>query len=372
MISDEITPSEAQEQDVLIMEQEGQMFWESCIEDFKKKLTPQTFAAWLNPIRSKGYNPSTCVLHLIFPTNAKAAYFNDNYKATVCSMASTKWGKSVKIKNHVENRKVHKDVIAFKTDVALSQPKLPFWDESFRARPNLLVRSAFITCSNKRVHHKKLHPIASYKNQQFSFMGETLTVSDGEVLDLLIHLAREQPLGDHVEFTAHSFLKALGRGAKNKLGESDYENLREQFNRLVGATIEIKLINEKFTYTGHLIDSLYKDDDTGRYVVVFGQKLLGLFDNGYTKIDYERKAMLGRANLAKWLYDFYSSHAKPYSIKVETLLELSGSEASVKSFKQKLKNGLLKIQECGLIKEFTINDATNLVYVEKQATAKRL
>jgi hypothetical protein len=369
---DEITPLKiAQEQDGL-MEQEGRLFWESCIEEFKKKVTPQVLKAWLNPITAKGYNPNTRVLHLVFPTNAKAAYFDDNYRDVVCSMASLKWEVRVKIKNHVENNKLNKDVISFKTEVALSQPKLPFWDESVRARPNLLVRSAFITCSNKRVHYKKLHPIASYKNQQFSFMGETLTVSDGEVLDLLIHLAREQPLGDHVEFTAHSFLKTLGRGSKNKLGESDYENLREQFNRLVGATIEIKLINEKFTYTGHLIDSLYKDDNTGRYVVVFGQKLLGLFDNGYTKIDYERKAMLGRANLAKWLYDFYSSHAKPYSIKVETLLELSGSEASVKSFKQKLKIGLSKIQECGLIKEFTINDATNLVYVEKQVTAKRL
>ena len=76
-----------------------------------------------------------------------------------------------------------------------------------------------------------------------------------------LHLARTQALGTECYFTAHGFLKALGRAT----GKQNHEWLKLVLVRLAGAVVEI--ISGRRTYFGTLIEGGVRDEDTGRYVV---------------------------------------------------------------------------------------------------------
>ena len=73
----------------------------------------------------------------------------------------------------------------------------------------------------------------------------------------------------------------------------------------------------------------------------------------------------GKSTLAKWLHGFYSTHAKPYPYKVETLHNLCGSaDKSLRSFRQKLKKALDELVSVGAIEGWDI-DGDDLVSVQR-------
>ena len=74
-----------------------------------------------------------------------------------------------------------------------------------------------------------------------------------------LHLARTQALGTECYFTAHGFLKALGRAT----GKQNHEWLKSALVRLAGAVVEIT--SGRRTYFGTLIEGGARDEDTGRY-----------------------------------------------------------------------------------------------------------
>lgn len=55
---------------------------------------------------------------------------------------------------------------------------------------------------------------------------------------------------------------------------------------------------------------------------------------------FERNKLKGKS-LAQWLHGFYSSHARPFLYKIDTIKELCGSDVQLsKKFKQMLKKSL--------------------------------
>jgi len=70
------------------------------------------------------------------------------------------------------------------------------------------------------------------------------------------------------------------------------------------------------------------------------------------------------------LHGYYSSHAKPYPVKVETLHKLCGSEAELRRFRQTLGNALADVADAsnfyGLLFRSELHG--NLVSVEKKPT----
>jgi hypothetical protein len=48
--------------------------------------------------------------------------------------------------------------------------------------------------------------------------------------------------------------------------------------------------------------------------------------DGWTQIDWSIRQNLRGHPLAQWLHGFYSTHAQPYPLKIETLHKLCGSE----------------------------------------------
>jgi hypothetical protein len=241
------------------------------------------------------------------------------------------------------------------------QLKLELWPEATRGVPNAVLRGALFGIGRERKTHKKRTLIAAVEGYEIRFKGETFNQTDLDALEGMLHLARPHPLGKKVEFSAYSFLKELGR----KTSGEQHEQLKEQMARLIGGVVEITDLKAKITFIGTLVHKAYRDEVSGRYVVIFDKDMLALYEAGYTLIDWQQRMALGQNNLAKWLHGFYSSHAAPFAYKVDTLRGLCGSRAELKKFKQVLKKSLAELAEVGAIEAWSI-DADDLVQIERK------
>ena len=238
------------------------------------------------------------------------------------------------------------------------QLKLELWPEEVRGVPNAILRGALFGVGQERTMHKKRTLVAAVEGYEIRFKGETFNQTDLDVLEGMLHVAMPHPLGKRVEFTVHSFLKALGRST----GKTQHEQFKEHVMRLVTGGIEITDTKARMTFMGTLVHKAYRDEDTGRYVVIFDKDMLNLYEAGYSHIDWNQRMALGKSTLAKWLHGFYATHAKPYPYKVETLHNLCGSAASMKEFKRMLKKALDDLVGVSAIESWSI-DQDGLVTV---------
>ena len=217
------------------------------------------------------------------------------------------------------------------------QAQLPMWGERIRGVPNGVLRSALFTATKrgKRAYFERMK-IASVDGVIVLFTGPRLDQADLDVWEQCLHIARTHGLGNVIQFTAHGFLKSIGRST----GKSDHEWLKGAFARL--RTSDVELSDGKRTFFGALISHGQRNEETGFYELALNPRIASLYnDDGWTGQDWEQRKTLKGKPLALWLHGFYSSHAKPYDYKIETLYKLCGSEAKeVKEFKRTLSESL--------------------------------
>jgi TrfA protein len=254
-----------------------------------------------------------------------------------------------------------------KAPVDPRQMKLELWPEAVRGVPNVVLRGSLFGISRERKVLKRRTLIAAVDGYEIRFKGETFNQTDLDVLEAMLHLAMPHPLGKKVEFSVHSFLQDLGRG----VGKEQHEQFKEQLMRLMTGGIEITDLKAKITFMGTLVHKAYRDEKTGRYIVIFDKDMLALYESGYTLIDWKERMSLGQNNLAKWLHGFYSTHAAPFPYKVETLLKLCGSTTTLKEFKRKLKQALPELVNVGAIQSWSL-DESDLVHIERIPTPSQM
>mgnify|MGYP003585667558 FL=1 len=243
---------------------------------------------------------------------------------------------------------------------AAKQLSLELWPDAVRGVPNAVLRGALFGVSQKRATHKKRTVIAAVDGYEIRFLGTTFNQTDLDVWETLLQLARLQPLGTKVEFTAHSILKELGRGT----GKTQHEQLKEELARLGAGWTEITWVKEKKTFAGNLISSFFRDEETGRYVVKFNADMAQLYGVGHTLIDWAERQALGSNSLAKWLHGFYASHAQPFPYKAQTIQGLCGSTVErLGDFRKLLRAALAQLVAVGAIKSWSIDAKTDLVEV---------
>lgn len=253
------------------------------------------------------------------------------------------------------------------------QMSLPLWPDAVRGVPNAVLRGALFSVSKTRATAKRLTLLTAVEGIEVSFKGERFNQIDLDLLEMLLHLARSQPLGNKVEFTSHAILKELGRGTSGR----DHEDLRNGIARLAGGVIDVKWTagsHKGQTVGGTLVSTYARDDDTGRNVVVLNEKILKLYDAGFTYIDWEERKALGNNSLAKWLHGFYASHAKPFPYRVDTLKALCGSTVGrLTDFKKMLRLALAHLQDSGAIESWSItDDLVHVVNVPSRTQIKHL
>ncbi|NOT13733.1 MAG: TrfA family protein [Methylococcaceae bacterium] len=227
--------------------------------------------------------------------------------------------------------------------------QLPLWPEPARGIPNPVLRGALFAAVQgkyRAVFQREL--LACQKGLQIRFTGIQLDQSDLDVWEQALHLARLHPLGTRCEFSVHGFLKALGR----KTGKSEHEWLKNSFARLMGCGVELTNQQERKTYGGSLLEFM-RDDDSGRYVVIFNPRILTFYEGGWTAIDWQDRQLLRGKPLALWLHGYLATHAKPYPIKIETLRSFSGSSnKEIRCFKRKLIAALNELKKIEFILGF--------------------
>jgi hypothetical protein len=209
---------------------------------------------------------------------------------------------------------------AFKARQSGKVVQLPLWPEPSRGTPNSVLRGALFAAIDGKRGRKAMQRqlLASQKGIEIRFTGLQLDQGDMDVFEQALHIVRQNPLGDRCEFSAHGFLKAMGKTT----GKCNHEALKNAFARLMGCGVEIT--HDRFTYGGSLLE-FYRDEHTERYVVVFNPKIIALYDAGWTAIDWEQRRTLQRKPLALWLHGYLATHARPHPVKIETLMQMSGS-----------------------------------------------
>jgi hypothetical protein len=122
------------------------------------------------------------------------------------------------------------------------------------------------------------------------------------------------------------------------------------------------------TYGGSLVDEFYRDEILGCYVLILNPQIQKLFaKDDWSQIEWEQRQALRGQPLAQWLHGYYSSHAEPYQLKVETLHRLAGSETKLlKNFRHELRQALILLD--AVTNWRSSIDANDLVSVRKIPT----
>ncbi len=243
--------------------------------------------------------------------------------------------------------------------------QLPLWPEPKRGTPNSFLRSAlFSAIQSQNRQWLKGETLASQEGITVKYTGQQLNQEDLTLWETLVHMARQTPLGDTCEFTAHGILKTLGLNT----GGDEHERLHEAFIRLAGGVVELEHGGGKFF--GTLIDWGIEEKVSHRYRIQLNRQLTKLYQEGlWTYVDWKERKQLRRHPLALALHGLYSSHRQPYPMKVDTLYKLTGSRnKSMRGFKQQLTLALNKLVSVGLLNDYSIEGET--VAVTKRSPNK--
>ncbi len=244
--------------------------------------------------------------------------------------------------------------------------QLPLWPEPVRAVPNGFLRSAlFGAIAKGKRRYIDGEQLAALDGIEIRYTGQRLDQGDLDVYESVLHAARLQELGSQCRVTSYALLKLMGKTDTGK----NRATLHKRIERLVANAVTVK--QGRYTYIGSLIRFAAKDEETQEWVIELDEKLRPLFaGDQFTQVEWAVRHALDGHQLAQWLHGFYASHAKPFPMKVETLLNLSGGEnAEPRSGRQKLRKALDAVAEASAAhgEGFSYEIRGDLVYVEKLA-----
>lgn len=208
------------------------------------------------------------------------------------------------------------------------------------------------------------------------YTGPELRQDDLDVFLQVLHMAKEQKLGEDIGFTARSMIMALGW----QVHSDSYERLADCMNRMKATALRLTVerqAGERMSFTGSLMGEFTwrevgSNDPLRLWTVSLEKNIVKLFaPDAYSLINW--KTRLNLPPLAKFLHAFYSTHRMPFPHKVETLHKLTGSKIKeVRKFKYELKAALALLVEKGFLLSAKVDDKSGLVSVERKADKKAL
>lgn len=240
------------------------------------------------------------------------------------------------------------------------QPRhLPNWPAGVRTAPNEILRSALFTVRNRNQPRTYLKDsaIVVIGEGEIRYRGEELRQDDELVWLHLLHLAKCKALGQCVEFSGYSFLKALDWPAN----QGAYRRLKTSFLRMMATAVEISSPRLRQTVAVPMIYRFRTEDpETNKplraWQVWISPEMCLLFGDGcLTRIDWEQRKRLP-VGIATKLHGYWSTHRHPYAVRVETLQKLCGSETLLKHFKTQLIEALEILKAEGFLREWRINE----------------
>ncbi|WP_270956543.1 plasmid replication initiator TrfA [Burkholderia pseudomallei] len=211
-----------------------------------------------------------------------------------------------------------------------TQLALPFWPDGFRALPNEIFRSSLFNARNKRLKREFLREAEIFVigTGRVTYTGEELRQDDETVWLQLIQLAKAQPLGSVVQFTAGSFVKAVGWPRTKE----SYERLRACLIRMQATSLQVvakRLGTDSGKGLSMIPEFEWQDRETEKplrqYKVVLAPALVKLFGGKghFTRVEWDQRLKLP-AGLATWLHGYFASHREPYPIRLDSIRQGAG------------------------------------------------
>jgi len=244
--------------------------------------------------------------------------------------------------------------------------QLPLWPEPVRAVPNGFLRSAlFGAIAKGKRRYIDGEQLAALDGIEIRYTGQRLDQGDLDVWESVLHAVRLQELGSQCRLTSYALLKLMGKTDTGK----NRATLNKRITRLVASALTVK--QGRYSYIGSLLSFAAKDEETQEWVIELDAKLRPLFAaDQFTQIEWRVRHALDGKPLAQWLHGFYASHAKPFPLRMETLLKLAGSEdANPRSAQQTLRKALDAVAEASAAhgEGFSYEIRGDIVHVEKKA-----
>ena len=258
-----------------------------------------------------------------------------------------------------------------------SRESLPAWSKDYRAIPNALARSALFTVS--RNGDRKLfrdEVIASTKDISLIYTGEELRQDDADVFLQVINIAKEQLIGEDIKFTAWSMILQLG-WTKNA---GSYARLKRSIGRMLDGTLSMVVSRPDDTnvyYAGHLISSFVyleklTDVQLSQWSVSLQREMVDLFaPDTFSLLHWPTRRTFSPTT--KWLHSYYSTHKRPFPVKLETLRRIMASETkNFRAYKLNIKESLKILVETKFFLTAHVDPVTDLVHVERAADRRLL
>ena len=275
------------------------------------------------------------------------------------------------LQQQAENRRRSDQPVASQEDLQNAlQFMLPLFQQDERGMPNALARGAIFNAAKtgetvKRVFHEN-RLVASLSNMRVEYQGQELRQDDCSVFMALLFYQRDVPLGDPIYFTAYGMLQELGWS----LNTNEYKHLRECCKRLAATALTISFSDGAVGFTGSLLRNFAWQDERNkqmsRWCARFETSIARFFEeDSYSIIDPRiRRKISGRAPLAQWLHNFFSTHREPFAMSVGKYHELTDSRAKdLSDFRSRLKLALERLVEHGFLVQWEIKD--DIVHVKR-------
>ena len=173
---------------------------------------------------------------------------------------------------------------------------------------------------------------------QVVYRGPELRQSDGLVLASLVHMARDVRLGAGVSFHAEDVCRTLfGRYDGNTR-----RHLRDHIQRLQSGVIAFDTFSIQLCLR-------FDYPNRGRWSVALDPHIVKLFQgNTHVWLDVPTRIQLPEG-LATWLYGYVRSQSRLIPMKLETLRQQCGSEASPKAFMNGMRLALQQLAQRSVV-----------------------
>lgn len=216
---------------------------------------------------------------------------------------------------------------------------LPNWADAVRAVPNAFLRSAVFGAIKPGARAKLNDTLmSSLDGLEVRCTGERLDQGDLDTWLTVLHMCRGKA---SMKTTGYQILKSLGFPDSGK----NRETLEKRLLRIVGHSV--KVTQGTRMYAGSLLSGAGRDEATGEWVIDTNPRITRMLGgDNFTLVGWEVRHSLAGQQLAQWLHAFYSSHAEPFPMRIDTLHSLSGSQATVMSdFAKTLRKALESVQK---------------------------
>lgn len=234
---------------------------------------------------------------------------------------------------------------------------LPSWKDATVALPNALLRSALFSASSTSRAALFEAPIAAQGDVVLTLTGHQLCDYDRRVFAACLnHYRDDRPLSPDdaspvwVTLSFYQFAQDLGTA----YGAKVHKAIRDSLIRLSAAHLRVR-INRRDIPLPRLIDVAFDDGYAGSVPeecllrgsdrVAF--RIFESMANLFGPADWSavpQPALTEYAGLAAWLASFYSTHSKPYPLKVADLYSYAGVTCEMREFRRMLKTALEKLQ----------------------------